>query len=106
MTSCGGSSTNCARGAGGSVAFLGRKHRSNASKAKTLAIRTQVDGADFGGSGKGGTALGSSKPRRSPVARIAGATKQAALALRCAKRLHVAKVCRDRLHNRGGARAV
>ena len=96
MTSCGGSSTNCARGAGGSVAFLGRKHRSNASKAKTLAIRTQVDGADFGGSGKGGTALGSSKPRCFLVARIVGATKQAALAVRCATRLQVAKVCSDR----------
>jgi hypothetical protein len=96
MMSCGGSLTSCARGAGGSVAFLGRKLRSNAPKAKTFPIRAQVDGVDFGGTGKGGTALGSSKPRRSPVAQIAGATKQVALALRCAKRLRVAKVCRDR----------
>ena len=35
-----------------------RKHRSNAPKAKTLAIRTQVDGADFGGNGKGGDGAG------------------------------------------------
>jgi len=97
MMSCGGSLTSCARGAGGSVAFLDRKQRSNAPKTKTLATRTQDDGVDFGDSGKGGgTALGSSKPRRSPVAQIAGATKQVALALRCAKRLRVAKVCRDR----------
>ena len=58
MMSCGGSLTSCARGAGGSVAFLGRKHRSNAPKAKTLAIRTHVDGADFGGNGKGGDGAG------------------------------------------------
>ena len=54
MMSCGGSLTSCARGAGGSVAFLGRKHRSNAPKAKTFPISTQIDGADFGGNGKGG----------------------------------------------------
>jgi hypothetical protein len=52
-----------------------------------------------------GTALGLLEASR-PVARIAGVTKQAAVALRCAKRFHVAKVCRDGLHNRGGARAV
>jgi hypothetical protein len=56
--SCGGSLTSCARGAGGSVAFLDRKQRSNAPKAKTLAIRTQADGVDFGGSGKGGDGAG------------------------------------------------
>jgi hypothetical protein len=51
-------------------------------------------------------ALGLPKPRRAPVARIAGATKRVALALRCAKRLREARVCRDRFHNRGGVRAV
>jgi len=45
---------------------------------------------------RGGTALVLPKPRLSPVARFAVATKQSALALRCAKRLRVAKVCRDR----------
>jgi hypothetical protein len=96
MMSCGGSLTSCARGAGGSVAFLARKQRSNAPKTKTLVTRTRVDGVDFGGSGRAGTALGSSKPRCFLVARIVGATKQAALAVRCATRLQVAKVCSDR----------
>ena len=41
----------------------GRKHRSNAPKAKTLAIRTQVDGADFGGNGKGGDGAGVIEPQ-------------------------------------------
>ena len=89
-----------------SVAFRGRKHRSNAPKAKALAVRTQVDGADFGVVERAGTALGLPETRRSPVARIARATKQVALAVRSAERLRVAKVCRDRLHNRGGARVV
>ena len=58
MMSCGGSLTSCARGAGGSVAFLDRKQRSNAPKTKTLVTRTRVDGVDFGGSGKGGDGAG------------------------------------------------
>ena len=58
MMSCGGSLTSCARGADGSVAFLARKHRSNAPITKTLATRARVDGADFGGSGKGGDGAG------------------------------------------------
>jgi hypothetical protein len=58
MMSCGGSLTSCARGAGGSVAFLGRRQRSNAPKARTFPIRAQVDGADFGDKGKGGDGAG------------------------------------------------
>ena len=40
---------------------------------------------------RAGTALGSSKPRRSLVVRIVGVTKQAAPALRCAERFRAAR---------------
>jgi len=57
MMSSGGSLTSCAR-----RRWFGRLPRqepqSNAPKAKALAIRTQVDGADFGGNGKGGDGAG------------------------------------------------
>ena len=48
---------------------------------------------------RAGTALGSLKPRRSLVAQIAGATKQVALALRCAKDFAWDRFVRDRFKN-------